>query len=301
MSLEKLEQGTDAWLRARVGMITGSRVGAILGMSPFSKPADVMREMVREYHGAEREFKGNIATEYGNDNEDRAISAFEDLAGCFVESTGFHKHADHEWLGASPDGFVHAGGKKSVLEVKCPFGKRNGGEFKPIYEQPHYWAQMQIEMACTGLDHCEFVQWNPADGIGHVPVEFDAAWFDENLPALKAFHDEYLEVINSEELSAPHLEALEVERDDDEWSAAVDRYKLADAAAKQAKTEADAAKKALVELSMGRKSRGFGALVYPVKKDGSISYSKAVKELIPTADLEKYRGKSSESWAVKIS
>ena len=36
-----------------------------------------------------------------------------------------------------------------------------------------------------------------------------------------------------------------------------------------------------------------------VSKTGAISYSKAIKDLMPTADLELYRGKESKYWMVK--
>ena len=63
-----MEQRTPEWFEQRKGRITGSRVGAILGMSPWQKPADVLRAMVREYHGASTEFTGNPATDHGNNN-----------------------------------------------------------------------------------------------------------------------------------------------------------------------------------------------------------------------------------------
>ena len=72
-----IEQRSEEWFKQRIGKITGSRVGAILGLSPFQKASDVMRAMVREYHGAESEFKGNSATMYGVANEDAAIFDFE--------------------------------------------------------------------------------------------------------------------------------------------------------------------------------------------------------------------------------
>ena len=40
--------------------LTASSVGAALGLSPWQKPKDVLRRMVRDYYGAEPEFTGNI-------------------------------------------------------------------------------------------------------------------------------------------------------------------------------------------------------------------------------------------------
>ena len=52
-----MEQRSTEWFAARKGRVTGSSVGAILGLSPFMSPDDVMRRMVRERNGAASEFK----------------------------------------------------------------------------------------------------------------------------------------------------------------------------------------------------------------------------------------------------
>ena len=43
-----------------------------------------------------------------------------------------------------------------------PLSKRNDliPEFKSIYQQKHYYAQLQLEMACTGTRKAHFYQWN---------------------------------------------------------------------------------------------------------------------------------------------
>ena len=71
------QQRTEEWFEKRKGRITGSNVGAILGRSPFMKRKDVMRNMVREYHGYPSEFTGNIATNYGTHNEPIALADYE--------------------------------------------------------------------------------------------------------------------------------------------------------------------------------------------------------------------------------
>ncbi|MCX2780396.1 lambda exonuclease family protein [Microbulbifer thermotolerans] len=291
------QQNAD-WHKQRAGRITGSRVGAILGMSPFAKPEDVLREMVRDYHGAEREFEGNVATEYGNEHENTAIAALEQETGEIVISTGFHVHQEFDWLGASPDGLI---GDDGIVEIKCPYGLRNSDspEFKTLDEQPHYYAQIQLAMHCTGKRYCEFFQWAP-NGTKRETVQRDDAWLDRAMPELREFYAQYLETINSEELSKPHLEPLEREREDSDWKSAVEEYRKAAEAAKAAAEQEKAAKAQLIEMANGCKTRGCGVLVYPVERKGSISYAKAIKDLLPDADLEKYRGKSSTSWAVKL-
>ena len=71
-----IEQRTPEWHEQRKGLITASNVGAILGLDPYRKPDDVMRQMVRDWHGAEREFAGNAATEWATFNEETAFGQF---------------------------------------------------------------------------------------------------------------------------------------------------------------------------------------------------------------------------------
>lgn len=65
----------------RKGRITASAVGAILGLSKFATPDDVLRRMVREHFDEEKEFVGNIATRWGHDNEPQAIADSEQFCG----------------------------------------------------------------------------------------------------------------------------------------------------------------------------------------------------------------------------
>jgi hypothetical protein len=64
--------------------------------------------------------------------------------------------------------------------------------------------------------------------------------------------------------------------------------------------ESEEAEKALleelVEMADGKDAEVHGRKLTLVKRAGSISYAKAIKELLPDADLEKWRGSPSESW-----
>ena len=70
-----------------------------------------------------------------------------------------HGLAKIRMASASPDGIVEdEEGYTKVLEIKCPFGLRNDKEpvFKSIMEQPHYYAQLQIEMFVLIQDNADF-------------------------------------------------------------------------------------------------------------------------------------------------
>lgn len=295
------DQRTDEWFAKRKGKITASVAGAILGIDPYRKPDDVMRMMVRDYFGAEKEFTGNIATRWGEDNEDNAKAAYEAERDVMVVDEGFITHEEKTWLGASPDGLVQQIG---LVEIKCPFGIRKDENpiFKLIGEVPHYHAQMQIQMACTNRIWCDFVQWTPY-ALNIQQVRFDPNWLADNLPKLEAFYELYLSIIKNEAMYKPYLEdkvEVAVERDDFEWADAVVEWKGAKKLLDQATEILEEKKQRLIELANGRKTHGYGLTVSETKSKGSVSYSTAIKTLLPDADLEPFRGKPSSYWAVKV-
>jgi putative phage-type endonuclease len=287
---EQLEQRSDAWYQARVGKITASNVGAILGVSPYSTADDVMRSMVRDHFDAEREFKGNIATQWGEDHEAEAIAALERDQGVFVEACGLIVHPKHEWLGASPDGLV---GDDTVIEVKCPFKK----EMFNLSTRPDYMAQVQIQMACAKREFGLFGVWVP-EYIEVTEVLYDGDWFDEALPKLKEFHDSYLAIIADDELAEPYLEDLIQDMSDDEWINVAADYETAKDSMEYHKKAMAIAKERLVELAQGRKSKGGGVLVYPIKGRQATDY-KAMLADNPSIDTDDYKKTGAASWGVK--
>jgi putative phage-type endonuclease len=270
------KQGTEAWLKERKHKVTGSQVGAILNLSPFSDREKLMNDWLTD-----KKFEGNVATQWGIDNEDLAKANYEKLMHTTVEDAYFVTHPKHEWLGASPDGYV---GELTLVEIKCPYGKRNDPvpEFKSIHDQPHYYAQIQIQLYCTGRTHCHFFQWTPNLCEMEI-VEFNQKWIDENLPKLREFYDEFL--VRSD-LVGDDLDLCneyhELKQDFDE-----------------AKEKLDAHKKLMIAKADGKK-RIFGDVqCYPSESKGSINYRKALEDNAPDLDLEPYRGKSSTTWTVK--
>lgn len=278
----------------RVGRVTASRVGAILGLSPFASPDDVLREMVREYHGAEMEFVGNVATAWGKENEPKAVAECEFRWGVIFDDTGdnqkFHTYSD--WLGATPDGLLRkGGGTLELLEVKCPYGKRFSDEFKPLGEQPHYYAQMQISMLCAGAMACHFVQWSPA-GIDPELVQFSPEWIADNLQKLRDFHARYLSEIDNPK----HLQPLRGTIHGEDASELLAEYDAAKKDEAAAKDRQKSALDALIAMAGGSDAEVCGRKLTKVVREGSVSYAQAIKDLAPDADLSQYKGKPSEYW-----
>jgi len=282
-----IEQRSPEWFKQRQKKITGSNIGAILGCDPFRKPADVMRAMVRDALGAESEFKGNIATEYGTKFEPYAQADFEMETGLNVTETGFHVHNELEWLGASPDGLIN---DDAVLEIKCPYGKRDKNDFKSISEQPHYYAQTQIEMYCTGRKKCHFYQWSSV-GSRIELIELSSTWLSENLPKLKKFYDSFLV-----ELKSPDKHLADLVQNKQAVKLA-DEYRQLKAQEKEIKTRLDELKKEFITIADSKKTNISGVLVYPIDRKGAVQYGK-IPEL-KNVDLEQYRTESKTSWGVR--
>jgi len=286
-------QRSPEWFEKRKGRVTGSIVGAILGLSPYMTRADAMRTMVRAALGEPSEFTGNVATEYGTAHESIAIADFQMTTELRVKPAYFVMHED--WLGASPDGYVSDGG---LIEVKCPYGLRNDPApiFKAPHEQPHYVAQMQVQMYVTKTKHCHFWQWSTHDARRHI-VEYDQAWIDQYLPILRQFHAEYLDELanNADDHRAPkrvEIDTPEARKMIAEWDDLNDR--LDQLAERKKDLLAD-----MVRVAGGKNAIFSGRKLTCTKREGSISYAKAIKALAPKADLEPYRGKGSEFWQVR--
>lgn len=276
------EQRTPEWFEARKGRITGSVVGAILGLNPYKKPDDVMRDMLADEAGEPREFQGNDATAWGTMNESGAIFEYEMETGNSVKKCGFYTYED--WLGASPDGLV---GDAGLIEVKCPYRLKSeeSPEFKTAAEQPYYFAQIQIQLMVTGRDWCDFWQWSP-NGTRLERVPKNADWLASALPVLREFYGRYLDL-------------LAENADPVDQFALVSEYDFIKAEVERLEQRKKAIIDELVASTKGLGGEVAGRKLTRVEKKGSIAYAKVVKEHLPGIDLEPYRGESANYWLLK--
>lgn len=294
------EQTAASLSPERKGRITGSAVGAILGLSKFTSPDEMMRRMVRSYHGAESEFVGNIATEWGKKHEDEAIEALKGYLGIEVtHSPFFALELEGMRIGASPDGFTSDDG---CLEVKCPFGSRNKkvDASENLDSHPDYYAQMQWEMLCTKKEFTWYGVWT-LKGVDAILVRYNSDWISDSLPQIKAFWKKYQEIIASPELSLPYLESPKDEyiiRNDEEFEALAQEYRMLTEQQTIMDRKVDEAKKALLELCAGRNIKGDGLIIYSSTKKGNVDYSKVPQ--LKGVDLDQYRKASTITWTVKV-
>lgn len=281
------KQRNDAWYADRIGRITASRVGAILGLSKYRNRDDVMRDMVREALGAATEFVGNEATRYGEAHEADALDAYEQRYGTIIEPSGVVPHPLYgEWLAASPDGLVGAHG---LVECKCPYRAR--------YTTPsdEYIAQMQLQMDCTGRDWCDFVIWREGEMLIVDRIDHDPAWLARNMDELSDFVGKYQEIIADPAKAAPYL--ADKERDDETWRNVVAEWRDAKRQADEAAEWEKRARADLIGLAP-QGAKGCGVTVSRIETEGRVDYKRAITQMLPDVDLSAFKGKPSISYRI---
>jgi putative phage-type endonuclease len=280
----------------RKDRVTASRLPAVLGVSPYLTRAALMRQMVREHFGDPDEFAGNIATEWGQRHEDQVVAEYELTRGVLVDHAGDRQitvvhPAPLAFLAATPDGIL----ADRVLEVKAPWRSL----YTSIEQRPDYYAQLQVQMACTGLPLADLVIWRPEQPLVVDTIEANPGWLADRLPVVADFLNEYREVLDDPERYSPHREPLRDVRTDDEWAEAATEWLELDFLYRQLAEAREAAAARLAALSPVKSARGAGIDLQRYERKGAVPYSKVLKDLNPTVDLDRFRGAPTTVVAVK--
>jgi putative phage-type endonuclease len=152
-----MQQGSDEWFSARLGMVTASRIADVLGTK--HRRRKYAEQLAIEIAMGKREaIKPNEYMIWGTETEPEARAAYEANSGSFVDQVGFVIHPNIERSGASPDGLV---GEDGLLEIKCPMTKTHLATLEDYAAPEKHIPQMQWQMACTGRKWCDFVSYDP--------------------------------------------------------------------------------------------------------------------------------------------
>lgn len=275
-----MKQNTNEWNIARANKITGSIAGSILFDYP-NKRSDVMRSMVRAYHGAPEEidpFLESTIFPYGKFYETQARIDFEIETGIKIQECGFFKAHGYDWLGASPDGLID---DDAIAEIKCPWSKRDEDtkDFDSIYEMPHYMAQLQLEMLSTGRKKAYFYQWSQYKTKLEI-VDFDPKWIEIFVPQLHQFYLDFLEE-REHSHAQKHLEPKKKEYNSKAAKLLVKEYEDLQEAIERATERKKEVLQLIIEHTGGNIGIVAGKSLSYVEKQGQISYANIVKKEIP--------------------
>jgi putative phage-type endonuclease len=157
-----LEQGTEEWLKVRLGKVTASGVADVLAKTKTGVSASrgnyLIKLAIQRVTGEIEEGFTNDAMQWGKDHESQARVAYEVASGNFVDQVGFVEHPSIKWFGCSPDGLVNSDG---LVEIKCPNSATHWSYIKADAPPTKYYIQMQAQMACTDRQWCDFVSYDP--------------------------------------------------------------------------------------------------------------------------------------------
>lgn len=157
-----MDQRTPEWFAARAGKVTASRVSDIMATTRTgysASRANYMAELICErLTGEPAERFSNAAMQWGTETEPQARAAYSFLTDADVVECGFVLHPNFADFGASPDGLV---GDVGLVEIKCPNTATHIETLLGETVPAKYMTQMQVQMACTGRQWCDFVSFDP--------------------------------------------------------------------------------------------------------------------------------------------
>jgi len=155
------DQRTDAWHTKRGEMLTASEIyKAVHDASPALKHEIVMSKLVPRPQ--QQSNFGPKALMWGTRFEPIAKHIYSTYlqGGVQIEDTTCIPHRDLSFLGASPDGIILTSDKNDfrygkLVEFKCPIS-REFSDDTPI--PTTYYHQMQLQLECTDMDECDYVE-----------------------------------------------------------------------------------------------------------------------------------------------
>lgn len=154
MEVFNFEQRSEEWYKIRLGVLTASNAATIAANGKGLETL-CLSKAVELATGKVLDSYTNEDIERGIELEDKARSLYEITTGQTVTQVGFVKISP--FIGCSPDGLV---GEKGLTEYKC---KNYTNHFKRILGYPiekEYDMQMQMQMAVTNREWCDYVCYN---------------------------------------------------------------------------------------------------------------------------------------------
>lgn len=175
MRLIECEQGSEEWLKARLGVPSASNFSKLITMKgtlSTQAKAYVDALVAETITGESTYVKVTDAMQRGTELEPYARERYFYETGNSVEEVGFCLHDDYQ-AGASPDGLI---GEDGGLEIKCPLGGTMVSYLRVGRLPSKYWQQVQGCLHITGRKWWDFMAYHPDMKPLIVRVERDEAF-----------------------------------------------------------------------------------------------------------------------------
>ena len=278
-----LEQGSAEWLAFRKDKISASKIGVIMGLSPWKTAYMQWSEDI----GLNEPSAPSAAMTRGSLMEADALREYCLLRGIEMKSAVV-THSDYPDFMASLDGISYD--SKQIVEIKCPGAKGHeesiNGDVKPLYI-----AQMNWQMFCTGLSQCDYFSYDGENGY-IIVINRDNALIEQMITAA----NEFLNYCRT--LTPPPFTDLDYEdkSHDAYWQSLCDSYYTYAYEEKVAKSRKEAIKEKMIEYSEGRNVIGSNSKFTKVTTKGRVQYDD-IPEL-KDVSLDQYRGPDVISYRI---
>lgn len=202
MKLYDVTQGSEEWVRLRLGIPTASEMDRIF--TPGGKPSGKLTQekymmglLAERITGlCDTDFKSSWM-ERGTDTESEARNFYDLQRGLDVKQIGFVTN-DAGTIGVSPDALV---GDPGLMEIKCPkAGVHIGYLLKSGSAYAEYKVQVQGQLWITERQWCDVISYHPAMPMALNRIERDEEFIKGLSAAVEAF---------SEALEAAALQLVE--------------------------------------------------------------------------------------------
>lgn len=156
--INDIEQGSDEWLKLRLGVATASNFSRIItgGGKTSASAKDYAKALVSEMllDQLEDRYKGYDMAR-GNELEPEALAAYQEYSFNVVEKVSFISCGDY---GYSPDGLI---GNDGLVEIKCPAAEAHTKYMLENKLPDKYKAQVQGGLFVSERKWCDFISYHP--------------------------------------------------------------------------------------------------------------------------------------------
>lgn len=149
------DQRTQAWFTKRGEMLTASEIWKCFGDATASARRELI--MSKLVPPKRQDGPGVGALIWGTRFEPIAKEIYCFTEGVKLVDLSCVQHPEYPFIGASPDGLILTNDERNgrLIELKCPISRSFNSE-TPIPDA--YYHQMQLQIECTGLAECDYVE-----------------------------------------------------------------------------------------------------------------------------------------------
>jgi hypothetical protein len=208
----ELEQGSQAWLDARCGILTASVIGKLITPSTL-KPANndtsrgVLNTLAAERITGHVEYvHPSFDMQRGTEDEPFAREVYANHYAPVAEVGFMTLETEKYKIGYSPDGLV---GDDGLIEIKS---RKPAAHLATILSgrPPAYnMAQMQTGMFVSGREWCDYVSFSAGLPLWVKRVTWDSAWFAAITDAAIAFETNIASIVAEYETATSGLPMTE--------------------------------------------------------------------------------------------